>query len=789
MNHQKIIPNKKFSLRSTLVVSFVVQIMAVVGLTGWLSFRNGQKSVNELMNQISNKVTANVKERFKTFADTPYQFLQINVAAIRVGNLDLTDYPKMARYFWNQTQISDAVPYVYFANPQGDFVGVWKESDSRTTLQIRNQLTAPRMEVYQLDRQGKPMALIDSKVYNPPLRPWYQVAAKAARPTWSSIYVFATSPRLGITHAVPIYDESESLQAVLAADLTLSDISNFLRGLDVSDSGQVFIIERSGEIVASSAAEPPFLKTEAGEKRLAAVHSNNPLIQEAAQNLLSRFGSFEGIDTRERFIFEIEGKRKFLQVTPLQDGRGLDWLMAVVIPEADFTAQIDANTRNTIILCIIALAVATLSGIVTSRWITAPVVRVCRASDQLAQGELSQQVEPSFITDINTLAESFNKMARQLRESFDALRQSEATNRAIVNTIPDLMIRALGDGTYLDVINSAPSQSGHGVKQFRPGNTVREPLPPELAQKRMQYIQQALATAKLQVYEHQIILNGQHRYEEVRIMVLGEDEVLIMVRDITARKQAEEALEQANQELERKVAERTASLAESQRTLSTLMSNLPGMAYRSLSDPDSTMVFVSEGCNSLTGYLPKDLTANHLVKYNQLIHPEDRDRVRQQVQKALKEKKPFQLTYRILTEQGTEKWVWEQGQGIFKSEKELEFIEGFITDISPERELEFIEGFITDISDWITAEQALEQSNQELRSTLQQLEATQVELQRAKEKAESANQAKSEFLANMSHELRTPLNSIIGFAQILTKDTSLKPEQQQRLSIINRSGE
>ncbi len=140
MNHQKTTLNKKFSLRTTLVVSFVVQIVAVVGLTGWLSFRNGQKSVNELMNQISNKVMANVKKHFQTFADTPYQFLQINAAAIRVGNLDLADYSKMARYFWNQTQISDAVPYVYFANPQGDFVGIFRQTDNLTTLRIKKSV-------------------------------------------------------------------------------------------------------------------------------------------------------------------------------------------------------------------------------------------------------------------------------------------------------------------------------------------------------------------------------------------------------------------------------------------------------------------------------------------------------------------------------------------------------------------------------------------------------------------------------------------------------------------------
>ncbi|NES74437.1 MULTISPECIES: ATP-binding protein [unclassified Okeania] len=59
----------------------------------------------------------------------------------------------------------------------------------------------------------------------------------------------------------------------------------------------------------------------------------------------------------------------------------------------------------------------------------------------------------------------------------------------------------------------------------------------------------------------------------------------------------------------------------------------------------------------------------------------------------------------------------------------------------------------------------------------------------AKQAAENANKAKSEFLANMSHELRTPLNSVIGFTQILCQDTSFKPEQQERLRIINRSGE
>ncbi|MDJ0598023.1 MAG: diguanylate cyclase [Crocosphaera sp.] len=427
MKPKNVLPNPKVSLRTTLIISLVVQIITAVGLTGWLSFRYAQKSVNELVTRISDEVTAKVKKHIKTFAEKPYEFLQINVAAIESRSLDLSDYPTMARYFWKQTQISQAVPYVYFANQQGDFVGVWQQREDFTTLQLRNQQTSPHREMYQLDNQGNPTKLIKRIIYDPRQRPWYQTAIKEGKPSWTSIYVFATSPRLGITHAIPVYDQSQKVLGVLAADLTLSDISHFLKQIKVGYSGEIFIIERSGEIVASSADEPPFLNSETGQKRLAAVQSSNIVIQETAQNLLMRFDSFENIDTSKRLMLEIEDQPQFLQVTPIQDTHGLYWLMVVVIPKADFTKEIDINIRNMVILCVVALAVAIASSIITSRWITAPVIRISQASKQLAQGNLEQQLKPSFIVEIDTLAQSFNMMSAQLKASFDSLHESEVS--------------------------------------------------------------------------------------------------------------------------------------------------------------------------------------------------------------------------------------------------------------------------------------------------------------------------------------------------------------------------
>ncbi|MBS3753363.1 MAG: GAF domain-containing protein [Anaerolineales bacterium] len=123
------------------------------------------------------------------------------------------------------------------------------------------------------------------------------------------------------------------------------------------------------------------------------------------------------------------------------------------------------------------------------------------------------------------------------------------------------------------------------------------------------------------------------------------------------------------------------ALQESQRTLSTLMSNLPGMAYRCLNNRDWTMEFVSEGSLALTGYQPGELIGNKVIAYGDLLHPEDKDRVWESTQAALEAKEPFQINYRILVGE-EEKWVWEQGQGVYSNSGELQALEGFVTDIT-----------------------------------------------------------------------------------------------------------
>ncbi len=140
------------------------------------------------------------------------------------------------------------------------------------------------------------------------------------------------------------------------------------------------------------------------------------------------------------------------------------------------------------------------------------------------------------------------------------------------------------------------------------------------------------------------------------------------------------------------------SLRESQRVLSTLMGNLPGMAYRCRNDKERTMEFVSKGSYDLTGYKSSAFVGNKIVSIRELAHPEDRQRVWDSIQKALKRRRHFQATYRIVTSRQKVRWVYNKGMGVYSPQGDIIAIEGFLSDITPHK----------------LAEEQLEQSKKQL---------------------------------------------------------------------------
>lgn len=184
-------PNhRKFRLRTTLVVPFVLQIVAAVGLVGYFSYRNGQQAVEELAYQLTEEVGGRIQEHINAYLDRPQQVLRVLDDGVESGAIDLTDFNQLQGYFWRLVQKNDFESYHSYGNESGEFVGVEYLKDGSYQLKIRTEATEPIRNVYRLNESGEPIELLKQSEYDPRDRPWYQAAEKAGEATWSPIYPF-----------------------------------------------------------------------------------------------------------------------------------------------------------------------------------------------------------------------------------------------------------------------------------------------------------------------------------------------------------------------------------------------------------------------------------------------------------------------------------------------------------------------------------------------------------------------------------------------------------------------
>ncbi|HBL10416.1 MAG TPA: guanylate cyclase [Cyanobacteria bacterium UBA11162] len=417
----------KVPLRTVLIVPFVLQICVVVGLTGYLSYRNGQQAVNNLVSQLQDEVSDRIDQHLDTYLAAPNQINQINLDAIELGLLNLNHFERTGRYFWKQMQVFD-VGYISFGNTKGEFIGVERLNNGQLLInEVSENTQLGKLRIYGTDSQGNRTQLLQVKEWEPRDEAWYSDAIKSGKPLWSQIYQWEDKPEvLSISSSYPVYDQRNKIVGVLSIDHILSQLSVFLNHLKVSPSGVTFILERDGFLVASSSSEPPFRIMNGKATRLQASDSRNFLIQSTTDYLIQHFNNLSEINRSQQLKFRIKGQRQFVQVTPWRDKLGLDWLIVVVVPETDFMAEINANTHTTIVLCAIALVIAIGVGIITSRWVVRPILHLNTAAKNLALGEWQQIVEVERSDELGELAESFDKMAKQLQASFTTLETKNA---------------------------------------------------------------------------------------------------------------------------------------------------------------------------------------------------------------------------------------------------------------------------------------------------------------------------------------------------------------------------
>lgn len=557
---------------------FVILNAVSVGLVGLVSFVNGQKAVTDIANRLTAESRERIQDKLSTFLDTPRHINQINAELISRGYLHSTEPGEMERHFWRQIARYEGISSIYFGYAEGGLsdAGQNPTEGSRYILATPERTAGPLLK-FATDATGhRAGQLLRVPHFDARTRPWYREAVARGTTAWSAPYVLSTGQDMAIAVSRPVSSTDGELLGVVSVDIFLSDLSRFLNSLDLGQTGEAFLLDHNGYLIASSLNDQPLLETPAGAApgQILARNSDSRIIRATAAALENSPGSLSGRSGPMRL--HISGEPHYLRISPLHSDADLDWRVAVVIPERAFMAQIQANNRLTLIWILVACLLTSLVGIFFARKITRPVAELSLLADALSRGErLPAHAPATRISELDRLGRSFVHMAEQVRskiaelteqielsnELSRSLKQSEQKYRTVIDHQQDALLlhKVVADGyaPFAEVNATAVDFYDYPREELL-AMRISDLIVPEMLEHHQDNAdrERLLEQGRLVLTSVHLTRTGRRIPVEVSASLVelrGENYILSSVRDISKRKQAEEALSLSN-EILRKLA-------------------------------------------------------------------------------------------------------------------------------------------------------------------------------------------------------------------------------------------
>jgi diguanylate cyclase (GGDEF)-like protein/PAS domain S-box-containing protein len=440
----------------------------------------------------------------------------------------------------------------------------------------------------------------------------------------------------------------QSFQGFFHAHYRLADINDCLSRIDLSSNGAVFIVDRPGTLVATSELDAMIPATDGGQTEpISTVESPNGRIRSVAQRLVQRDGSFGKFAATEQFNWLVNGQREFVQVTPYQDGYGLDWLVAA-IPAADFAGKFDHGIRNSIIVGVMIVGVVIASGTVLAKRIAKHFAALNQANQKLAEGDFDQTLSiNSGIADVQELATPFNQVAEHWQQLFQhqveaaATRQSEQRFQEIASTINQFFfVRSAETQQFTYVSPAFETIWRHPVEAlYKNPDFWMETIHPD----DRPLVQESLArqySGESVSREYRIIRSdGSVRWISAQIQLVRDEaghplRYIGTAADISDRKRAELALQAKTEELDR--------------FFSVALDLL------CIANSDGVFLRLNPQWEKTLGYSVSELEGSRFLDY---VHPEDVEATLEAISRLSNNEKIENFVNRYRCKDGAYRWI------------------------------------------------------------------------------------------------------------------------------------
>ena len=513
-------------LRQMLTLPYVALVLLSALVMGLLSYRAGSEAVDDLSQRVLSEMVERIAQAVDKHVSGSEAVLETAFPTDVPAPVSIKDELEALRTrFWLATSVHlEPNNYAYYGNRSGHFFGLYRYSATEAELRLRLQ-GEPVRSIYHYKGMrgtlgaGQP----ETRVYDPRERPWYKAGQGASEQTWTSIYIDFKTLQLVGTRARRVNNTAGEFEGVVATDLSLARLNDFLKSLQHSTNGYAFIVEPDGNLIATSRG--PHLRKGVGDDntRLNAANSDDPLIVATYQSvkaLLQRSdekptntvsGKKSGNAGRAQTGSFTAPSGEVIQTgyVSLRDAAGLDWIVAVAVPRSDFMHKVTDNLKRTAILALLACALIVATGVLVLNVIAKDLRRLANAAKSMGEGVFDAKVPIERNDEIGDLAKSFAGMqAKLFTDRLTGISNREAMIRRIEDRI--ILQRRSGDSRPFAVLFI----DLNGFKQIndRFGHDVGDHVLVEVAQRLSSHLRDSDLAARYGGDEFVVLLeNIAHR--------------------------------------------------------------------------------------------------------------------------------------------------------------------------------------------------------------------------------------------------------------------------------------
>ena len=408
---------RSLSLRQLLTLPYVLVVLTVTLVIGGLSYNAGRHAVDELSGQLLRETTARIAAATKTHIAGAKGVLE---AAFPAGvqppaDWDADDIAALRERFWIATSIHrNPHNYAYYGDQQGRFFGLMRHADDSAELRLRPSGQGVRqLHAFNGIRGTLGPAQPETRVFEPRERPWYQLGLKAASNTWSPIYIDFRSQELVTTFVRRVRSDGAPPAGVVATDLPLQRISEFLHQLELTPNAVAMVVEPDGQIIGMSAGDPVQRDASGQYTRVHAERAGNALAADAFRSVRA----FIGKDSEPRTAAFRNEQGQTIQVgyTHLRDEAGLNWWVVVAVPRADFMGDIERSAWRSLVLSLLAALAAIGVGWVVLRVVGRMLGQFIESAQLVGEGRPSPPLPVSRQDELGVLARSLSDMQVKLQ--------------------------------------------------------------------------------------------------------------------------------------------------------------------------------------------------------------------------------------------------------------------------------------------------------------------------------------------------------------------------------------